>query len=156
MSAPSIHQYREPVKYGGFWIRVAASIIDYIVLLIPSMLFAFLQRELTQAATTEIDQIAQEFSILLNSLIFDWIYCAALQSSAWQATLGKKVVGLKVVDENGCRISFGRATGRYFASIISAAIFCIGYMMVGWTSRKRGLHDIMAGTFVIHDENTSK
>ncbi|WP_294347255.1 RDD family protein [Prosthecochloris sp.] len=156
MSTPSIHQYREPVKYGGFWIRVAASIIDYIVLLIPSMLFAFLQRELTQAATTEIDQTAQEFSIFLNSVIFNWIYCASLQSSVWQATIGKKIVGLKVVDENGRRISFGRATGRYFASMISAVFFCIGYMMVGWTSRKRGLHDSMAGTFVIYDENTIK
>lgn len=41
MTTPSIHEYREPVKYGGFWIRVAASIIDYIVLLIPSMLLPF-------------------------------------------------------------------------------------------------------------------
>jgi uncharacterized RDD family membrane protein YckC len=156
MSTPSIHEYKKSIKYGGFWIRVAAIIIDYIVHLIPNMLFAFLQRELTQAATAEIDQMTQEFSIFLNSVIVDWIYFAALQSSGWQATIGKKVVGLKVVDENGRRISFGRATGRYFASMISAVIFCIGYMMVGWTSRKRGLHDSMAGTFVIYDENTIK
>ena len=80
-----------------------------------------------------------------------WLYYAVLTSSSWQATVGKKVLGLKVVDENGDRISFGRATGRYFAKIPSALILCIGFLMVAWTNRKRGLHDMIANTLVVKD-----
>ena len=58
-------------------------------------------------------------------------------------------VGLRVVDEQGQRISFARATGRFFAKFISALILMIGYLMVAFTDRKRGLHDIMAGTLVV-------
>ena len=83
---------------------------------------------------------------LVNGLI-GWIYFAGLESMAG-ATLGKMVFGLQVTDENGNSISFLRATGRYFAKIISALIFCIGYLMVAWDDRKQGLHDKMAGTLV--------
>ena len=77
-----------------------------------------------------------------------WIYEAAMESSSRQATLGKMAVGLKVTDEQGQRISFGRATGRYFSKIISSMILFIGYIMVGFTARKQGLHDMIAGTLV--------
>jgi len=61
----------------------------------------------------------------------------------------KKALDLKVIDKNGNRISFGRAAGRYFAKIISGLTILIGYMMVDWTKRKKGLHDMIAGTLVI-------
>jgi uncharacterized RDD family membrane protein YckC len=72
-----------------------------------------------------------------------------MESSAWQGTLGKKALGLTVTDLEGRRISFGRATGRYFAKIISTLILCIGYMMAGFTERKQALHDMIAGTLVL-------
>ena len=78
-----------------------------------------------------------------------WLYFALMESSASQATIGKTACGLRVTDESGRRISFGRATGRYFAKIVSALIFLIGFMMVGWTRRKQGLHDLIAGTLVV-------
>jgi len=78
-----------------------------------------------------------------------WAYTAGLTSSNLQATLGKKILGLKVVDLNGNRISFGQATGRFFASILSGLILGIGYLMVAFNPKKQGLHDQIAGTFVI-------
>jgi uncharacterized RDD family membrane protein YckC len=77
-----------------------------------------------------------------------WIYEAAMESSSRQATLGKMALGLKVADEQGRRISFARATGRYFAKIISGMILLIGYIMAGFTARKQALHDMIAGTLV--------
>jgi len=85
------------------------------------------------------------------SVAICWIYFATLQSSSWQATVGKKTLGIKVVDKNGGRISFGTATVRYFGKSLSGIIFCIGYMMAGWTKKKQGLHDMIASTYVVKE-----
>jgi uncharacterized RDD family membrane protein YckC len=77
-----------------------------------------------------------------------WLYEALMESSSYQATLGKMIFGMKVTDLGGNRISFERATGRHFAKILSAMILGIGYIMVGVTERKQGLHDLLAGTLV--------
>jgi uncharacterized RDD family membrane protein YckC len=84
------------------------------------------------------------FSTLVN-----WIYEAALESSSYQATLGKMALGLKVTDLEGRRISFARATGRHFAKILSGLMFFIGFIMAGFTQRKQALHDMIAGTLVV-------
>jgi len=82
------------------------------------------------------------------SALVSWIYEAALESSSYQATLGKMALGLKVTDLAGNRISFARATGRHFAKYVSGMIFFIGYIMAGFTERKQALHDMIAGTLV--------
>jgi uncharacterized RDD family membrane protein YckC len=61
------------------------------------------------------------------------------------------VLGLKVTDLQGNRISFGRATGRYFGMILSTMICFIGFIMVAFTEKKQGLHDILAGALVVKD-----
>ena len=80
--------------------------------------------------------------------MINWLYSAVLESSTWQATVGKKAMSLVVTDSAGQRIGFGRATGRYFGKFISSLILGIGFLMVGWTRRKQGLHDMMASTLV--------
>ena len=82
------------------------------------------------------------------AFISNWLYFALMESSRWQGTVGKQAFKLIVTDEHGERISFGRATGRYFAKLLSSVILMFGYFMVGWTQRKRGLHDMIAGTLV--------
>lgn len=153
MSTQAGYKFNESTKYGGFWIRVAAYIIDGTILLIPGLLISFLL-EAAMLAENEREKVLLNIADISYNTIMWWVYSAVLESSAWQATIGKKAVGLKVIDENGNRISFGRATGRHFASYISALILCIGYMMVGWTSRKQGLHDLIAGTLVVYNQNT--
>jgi uncharacterized RDD family membrane protein YckC len=81
-------------------------------------------------------------------LLGGWLYEALMESSSYQATLGKMILGMKVTDLYGNRISFGRATGRHFAKILSGMVLCIGFIMVGLTQRKQGLHDLLAGTLV--------
>ena len=89
------------------------------------------------------------FGVYGLALVLNWLYFAILESSRWQGTVGKQALKLIVTDEHGERIGFGRATGRYFAKILSAIILCIGFIMVAFTDKKRGLHDIIAGTLVI-------
>ena len=89
------------------------------------------------------------FMAQVSSVVGQWLYFSLMESSRLQATVGKLAVGIVVTDENGMRIGFGRATGRYFAKFISAIILGIGYLMAGWTQRKQALHDMIAGTLVV-------
>ncbi len=82
-------------------------------------------------------------------LIFIWCYYAGLESSPLQATIGKLAVGLYITDEKGERISFGRATARHFAKIISNMMLLLGNCLAGWTSKKQALHDIISGCLVL-------
>ncbi len=87
-------------------------------------------------------------SMILPAII-GLLYWAVLESSKWQGTLGKLAVGLRVTNLEGQRISFPRALGRTLAKIISGLILLIGYIMVAFTERKQGLHDMLAGTLVV-------
>jgi uncharacterized RDD family membrane protein YckC len=92
---------------------------------------------------------ALQIGILAGFYVVAILYFAITESSAWQATLGKKAVGIIVTDLDGNRISFGKALGRLFAKIISAIILYIGFFMAGFTEKKQGLHDMIAGTLVV-------
>lgn len=82
-------------------------------------------------------------------ILIQWLWFTIPESSKWQATVGKKMLGLKVTDEKGERIGFGKANGRYWSKILSILILFIGFVMVAFTEKKQGLHDKMAGTFVV-------
>jgi len=124
----------EPARvYGGFWIRVLAALVDSFVLLVPALV---IQQSLGTRAG-------------LLVWVIDWLYYAGFESSMNQATLGKMACGLRVADTHGSRISFARATGRYFAKILSALPLCLGFALAGWTREKRALHDFVAGTIVL-------
>ena len=81
-------------------------------------------------------------------IFFSWLYFACQESSSKQATIGKRTFGLVVTDPEYRRISFGRATIRWIAKILSALILYIGFIMIGFTRRKQGLYDMVAGTYV--------
>jgi hypothetical protein len=86
----------------------------------------------------------------LAAIAIWWLYYSLMESSTWQATLGKKALGIVVVDSNGNRLTWGRATGRHFGKIISAIPMSIGFLLAAFTLRKQALHDMMAGTFVVN------
>ena len=77
------------------------------------------------------------------------LYFAFFESSAMQATPGKKAMGIVVIDLDGKRISFWRAFIRNCGKIISGLILYIGYIMAGFTKKKQALHDMMAGCLVV-------
>ena len=77
------------------------------------------------------------------------LYFIGMEGSPKQATLGKMAVSIVVTDVHGERITYNRATGRHLAKFISAVVLLIGFLMVAWTERKQGLHDMIAGTLVM-------
>src|SRR3981081_999538 len=141
------------VGYGGFWIRVVAAIIDAIILRIVvapvGMVFGGLGMAGMMSGIPHRGLRFLGGGITIILLIFgSWLYEALMESSSYQATLGKMIFGMKVTDLYGNRISFERATGRHFAKWLSTMILGIGYIMVGLTECKQGLHDLLAGTLV--------
>lgn len=138
------------MSYAGFWIRVGAYIIDAIVLAVVGGIIGGLFGGAAGSANDPMGFMAGG-SLLLNliSIVIGIGYFAGMESSSWQATLGKKVLGLVVVDENGQRISLAKGIGRYFGKILSALIVLIGFIMVAFTEKKQGLHDMLAGTLVL-------
>jgi uncharacterized RDD family membrane protein YckC len=154
--------YAPPSIYGGFWIRFLAHLIDHIILglvaaplffitVLPTIIRIAQQADRDQEPSPELILaiISSVFVYIALAFVGQWLYEALLTSSSWQATIGKKVLRLKVVDEAGNRIGFGRATGRFFAKILSSMFMCIGFIMIGFTERKTGLHDMLAGTKVM-------
>ena len=90
-------------------------------------------------------------AIALNLLVqmANWLYFASFESSRWQATPGKRALGLFVTDLAGKRVSFARASGRYFGKLLSEFIFFFGFLMAGFTKRKQALHDYLSGCLVL-------
>jgi uncharacterized RDD family membrane protein YckC len=75
-----------------------------------------------------------------------------MESSSWQATLGKKALNLRVADMYGAPISFARASGRHFAKLITGMIpLGVGFMLAGLTQRRQALHDMIASCLVLRD-----
>jgi len=156
------------VEYAGFWLRFLALLIDnavmgigFVLILIPLIFLTGLGGFISEIHPDEdmndvgiFMLIGLLFLAATVSLLLTWLYHALMESSEWQATLGKRVLGLVVTDMAGRRVSFGRATGRHFAKIITNMVPAfIGYIMAGFTERKQALHDMIAGCLVLRRNN---
>ena len=138
--------------YAGFWKRFAAFIIDYLIVVVLAMVMGGILGAI-YAAVSETASGAEGLGALAGLAVW-WSYHAVMESSQKQATLGKMALGIKVTDQNGARISFGRATGRHFAKLLSSMIMAIGYFMAAFTARRQALHDMIAGCLVVNDKAT--
>ncbi len=151
-------------EHAGFWRRVVAYIIDAIVISIPLYAIMFLAGlgpllmmggiDPSTMTPSQEQQLAASMGIGMLiifplAIVLPWLYFAIMESSGKMATLGKMALGIIVTDTEGNRISFWRATGRYFGKIVSGIILYIGFIMVAFTEKKQGLHDMMADTLVV-------
>jgi len=135
------------VRYAGFWLRLLAALIDGVILTT-----AFTGLTLLVYSVVGFQGEGQGPEIFFVPII-PWPYFTIAESSKWQATLGKKLVGIIVTDVNGNRITFGRANARYWSKFISAVLLYIGFIMVAATRRKQALHDLCASTLVVKAES---
>lgn len=127
--------------YAGFWLRFAANIIDSLIMLPLAFGIGYASGYLLGPGA---EPTAQVMGIALG-----WIYGAGMESSILRGTIGKRLLGLRVVDLDGARISFWKATGRYFAKALSLLTLFIGFYMIGLTKKKQGLHDLLSGCLVV-------
>lgn len=139
-----------PHCFSGFWQRFVAALIDGLVI---------------EIALYPVNEVIDRFSGPTNDagldayrfvfIVVPWLYFALMEGSVWQATLGKKAVGIRVCNLSGERISYMRATIRHFGRILSSLLLLAGFIMMVFTKRRQGLHDMIAGTLVIRDSGIS-
>jgi uncharacterized RDD family membrane protein YckC len=153
-----------PPAYAGFWLRFLAYIIDNIVLgvifgVVALLAIAAIGVDYFRAMVQGLQDGNGEFPVafvsailiaVLLTAVVSWIYHAWMESSQYQGTLGKMALGLIVTDLNDQPVTFGRASGRFFAKIITGLIpLGIGYIMAGFTEKKQALHDMIASCLVL-------
>jgi len=157
--------YVQPqVLYAGFWLRFLAYWIDMIILgvfAVPILIggamalgiFGMIQNLPHNQEPFENGMPPALFLFIALcwglGIFGTWLYFALLESSEWQGTAGKKVLGIIVTDMNGRRVSFMRATGRHFAKFVTHFTFLIGYIMAGFTEKRQALHDMIASCLVL-------
>jgi uncharacterized RDD family membrane protein YckC len=152
------------VEYAGFWLRLLALLIDntilglgFFLVLMPLIFLTGLRTFLDNFRPHEdmndvgvFMLIVFLFLVATVALALTWLYHALMECSPWQATVGKKALGLVVTDLAGQRVGFGRATGRHFGKMLTNLIpALIGYIMAGFTEKKQALHDMLAGCLVL-------
>jgi uncharacterized RDD family membrane protein YckC len=132
--------YFDSRRYAGFWIRTLAAIVDAIILGAIAGAIAFV-----------LVYADGRMSILrvLAPLLVCFLYLPAMWSSPMQATLGQSLCRLRVIRLDGRTLSFSCGVLRVFGMILAAAVLGLGYIMVAFNHRKRGMHDIIAGTCVV-------
>lgn len=139
-SAPLSHSKQQP----GFWLRFTAYFIDRIIVIVAALFAGSIVGAVMGTFGVKDQDVLFGLGAIAG-IVVSWLYYALMESSPNQATLGKMVCGFIVTDLHGDRISFGKATGRYFCKFVSAMILFIGFLMCAWTERKQCLHDMMAG-----------
>jgi uncharacterized RDD family membrane protein YckC len=149
--APAVH-------YAGFWRRALAFLIDHAIVLVP--LTAILYGAGAFEILTSDDPIAAESNYVdrLSRLSIGlppvylavlWLYYALLESGKHQATLGKRIIGIKVTDMEGRRIGFRRSFGRQLGKMVSKASLGVGFVVAAFTSKKQALHDLFSRCLVV-------
>ncbi len=146
-------------QWAGFGVRLLAYLIDIlpITLATGAVFYFFLGFDDTvQRYFNERDDINARIEFLTQrnqirdlSFMIYIVYCALTECSAMQATIGKRLLGLRVTDNNGNGLSIGRSFGRNFAKIVSYIPLGLGFIWVIWSKRKRSWHDMIAKTLVI-------
>lgn len=119
--------------YSGFWRRFVASFLDGLIMLIPAWLLGMLLP-------------------YVGGIILGLVYKPVFEASALKGTPGKAMMGMVVVSESGERLTLKQAYIRYFCSILSGLVLCIGYLMNLFTAKRQTLHDMIAECVVINQE----
>lgn len=120
------------MRYASFWSRLSAFIIDNLVIGVPIWIFP---------------EVSQNIEFFYFTFIgfgyFVWM------NGTYGATVGKMVMGIKILRENGKKINYSEALLREIASILSFAVLLLGYLNVIWDKKKQGWHDKIAHTIVV-------
>jgi uncharacterized RDD family membrane protein YckC len=157
--------------YAGLGRRLIAFVVDFALILLFDLVAAFVlgltrgvqnlyfyavQHVPVSSLTPEGTSIALFGSIIASYgvllIIIPWFYFAGFESSRSQATPGKLLMRIVVTDLEGNKPSFARVTLRHFAKIISALVLFLGFLMIGLTQNRQGLHDRIAGCLVLLQE----
>lgn len=137
-------------RYQGFWIRLVAKILDWLVVgaaVTPIWIVMVSRRQLDAgldpAGAFGLQMMLNLFAICITIAYSTWM------NGRWGATVGKMAIGAKIVNSDLTPISYGKALARALAEFLSGIIFLIGYIMAAFDGKKRALHDQICGTLVV-------
>jgi uncharacterized RDD family membrane protein YckC len=132
------------LEYAGFWIRFGATAIDFIILLIILYSISYIIK--AGAINVPDWSLVPIYSCIFWSL--DIIYFVAFW--AWRGqTPGKILMGIKIIRTDSSPITWQYSLLRYLGCIVSTIILFIGFILIAFDSRKQGLHDKIADTYVV-------
>jgi uncharacterized RDD family membrane protein YckC len=153
---PTVHDRNSTTEsaviYAGFWQRFIAAIIDFCVLFLPFCFVLFVLTVVAKLSTSVVRSGQWPIALAvppLSAALVTWLYFGLMESSPAQATVGKMFLKLRVTDDSGQRLSFGRATLRTLAKYVSSSILGVGFLMCGFSRRKQALHDLIAKCVVL-------
>ncbi len=144
-----------PLAYASFGERFAALFLDVLLMMLIIFPSVFILGGVIGLAGAIVEmptdgrRLVAKITGIAFSVLVRWFYFAGCESSVWQGTVGKKILGIRVTDMFGNRISFGRATVRFFGRILSTVCLGLGFWSVLWDQYSQGWHDKIAGTLVL-------
>lgn len=141
------------MEYAGFWIRVWASIIDTILIMLityPLLIWVY--------GMGYFDQVNSGLIAGPEDFLISWVAPAIAVMVFWvykSATPGKMAISAKIVDaKTGEKASTAKLIGRYFGYFVSIIPLGLGIIWVGFDKRKQGWHDKLAGTVIVRMNKT--
>lgn len=161
---PELYEYFREQGYhfptednlASYWWRLLAFIIDFVLM---SFVLSFLVPLLNAKGITHINlappfdpyKISIHDASIIQAVFYVLLlfYNAIGEASAMKGTLGKKVCGLVVVDQDGEGLNLGVALFRSLGKILSVYLWGLGTFSIFWTDGKQGLHDLLAKTYVV-------
>jgi uncharacterized RDD family membrane protein YckC len=144
--------------YASVWRRALASAIDFLVIALISvfLLDPFISFLGLKEASEAIRRLPLSVIIVRTygawavvTLIAAWLYHAWQESSRFQATIGKRLLGLMVFTEDEGRLTFAKASERFWLKLFSAAIGLVGFLLAFFDADRRMLHDRISHTEVL-------
>ena len=152
---PFIVPTADSKEYAGFWRRVWAGLIDVVLEVVAALLICALV-DLLFFAVGRVMGIERESTKYVTGFIFvpllavgGWLYAALSESSRYRATLGKRIMGLQVVNAAGGKLTFGQASARHVMKFLSLFSLGVGFLMATWTKRHQALHDLPNDCLVV-------
>jgi uncharacterized RDD family membrane protein YckC len=149
LSQPSWQAAPAATEYAGLGLRFGAFILDFLITMAIGFVCGIILGVMLAATGSHwSDEEVGAFAYLMGAVV-NWFYFTLFESSALMATPGKRALGLRVIDLQGRRIGFGRATGRYFGKFLSLIALGFGYWTIPSSPMRQGWHDKMAGCLVL-------
>ncbi|EMR03011.1 RDD family protein [Cesiribacter andamanensis] len=153
-----MEQPATPIRFAPFWKRLVAIALDYllinvalsfIIALVVMVGWAGEGPTVVERGDDLVRDLSESFGPAQLLIVLGyWLYFALMHSSAWGATVGKRAMGLYVVDTDGHRLSFIQATLRFLGKILSVFTFFIGFVLAAFHPQHQALHDLLAKTHV--------
>tara|TARA_Y100001970_G_scaffold84427_1_gene106560 strand:- start:1522 stop:2022 length:501 start_codon:yes stop_codon:yes gene_type:complete len=146
------------VPFKGFWIRVIAAILDVFVIIFFWLITFYLIFVVSKTGLLTDSNIFLSIVLaILTLIIVGIIYKPVMETSDYQGTFGKYLLGMKIVNQSGQKINLSASFIRTLVYFLTSIPFVnLLLLMIGFTEYKQGLHDIAAKTFVVsqHWEGT--